>query len=328
MKKLSLLLVAVIMGFSFMLTGCGGSDNVIRLNEVTHSIFYAPLYVAINEGYFEEEGLEIELTNGGGSDKSMTALVSGAADIALLGPETGVYIAAQGKQDQPKVFGQLTRCDGSFIVGRENIENFTLEDLSNKEIIGGRPGGMPAMTLEYVVKHSNATNVIFNTSIDFNNTTAAFLGGTADFVTAFEPLASDIEEQGRGYVLASVGEISGSVPYTAFMANQSYLTNHADKAEAFLRAVHKAYLFMTDQNTTIDQIVDALVPSFKTSSRASIQKSVEAYIRINAWNSTPVMTEESYNNLIAIITEAGKLSEPVAFSKVVDNTIAQKIIAG
>ncbi len=327
MKKLSLLLVAIIMGFSFVITGCGKKDNVIRLNEVTHSIFYAPLYVAINKGYFAEEGLTIELTNGGGSDKSMTALVSGSADIALVGPETCVYIAAQGKQDQPKIFGQLTRCDGSFIVGRENIPNFTLNDLSGKEIIGGRPGGMPAMTLEYVVKHSSATDVTFNTSIDFNNTTAAFLGGTADFVTVFEPLASDIQAQGKGYILASLGSLSGSVPYTGFAANQSFLNQHADKAEAFLRAVHKAYLFIMNSNTTIDSIVDALVPSFKTSSRDSITRSVQAYMNINAWNNGPVMTEESYNNLITIISEVGTLTKTVPFNSVVDNTIANKIMS-
>ncbi len=327
MKKISLFLVAIMMAFSFVITGCGNKDNVIRVNEVTHSIFYAPLYVAINNGYFEDEGLTIELTNGGGSDKSMTALVSGSADVALAGPETVVYVAAQGKKDQPKVFGQLTRCDGSFIVGREQIDNFTLADLSGKEIIGGRPGGMPAMTLEHVVREAGVPNVTFNTTIDFNNTTAAFLGGTADFVTAFEPVASEIQAQGRGYILASVGELSGDIPYTAFIATESFLNKKADKAEAFLRAVQRAYEFIMNPNTTIDQIVDALYPSFNTSSKASIRASVVSYKGINAWNNGPVMTEQSYNNLVEILTEAGTLTTNVTFSQVVDNTIANKVMA-
>ncbi|MBR4745732.1 MAG: ABC transporter substrate-binding protein [Clostridia bacterium] len=325
MKKFSLFLVALLLTFSFAITGCGKKDNVIRVNEVTHSIFYAPLYVAINKGYFKEEGLTIELTNGGGSDKSMTALVSGAADVILAGPETSVYVAAQGKKDQPMIFGQLTRCDGSFIIGRENIENFTLNDLSGKEIIGGRPGGMPAMTLEHVVRQAGVQNVTFNTTIDFNNTTAAFLGGTADFVTAFEPLASDIVAQGKGYILASVGEIAGSVPYTAFMTTSSYLSKNSDKLESFLRAIQKAYDFMTSSTTTVDDVVEALYPSFNTSSKASIKAAVISYTRINAWNQTPVMTEQSFNNLIEILTESGTLTTTVEFNKIVDNTIANKI---
>ena len=326
MKKFSLFLVALLLSFSFVFVGCGKKDNVVRVNEVTHSIFYAPLYVAINKGYFEDEGLTIELTNGGGSDKSMTALVSGAADIILAGPETSVYVAAQGRNDQPKVFGQLTRCDGSFIIGREDIPNFTLQDLSGKEIIGGRPGGMPAMTLEHIVRQAEVENVTFNTTIDFNNTVAAFLGGTADFVTAFEPLASDIVAQGKGYILASVGELSGSIPYTAFMATSSYLTNKSGTAEAFLRAVKRAYDFITDEHTTIDEIVEALYPSFSTSTRESIRASVTSYIAINAWNPTPVMSEESFNNLIDILTEAGTLTTQVTFAQVVDNTIANKLV--
>lgn len=327
MKKIAFTFALIITAVSFSMFGCTNSDDsIIKLNEVTHSIFYAPLYIAINNGYFEEEGLTIELTNGGGADKVMTALTSGAADIGLMGPEATVYVVQQGKKDQPVVFGQLTRCDGSFIIGRENIENFSINDLSNKEILGGRRGGVPAMTLEYAVKNSSVENVTFNYDVSFNNMTAAFLSGVSDFVTAFEPTASEIVAAGKGYILASVGELTGDIPYTAFTANQSYLENNSEKVEKFLKAIYRAYLFLVDENTTIDQIVEAVYPSFSTSTKESLRIGIEAYKKINAWAYSPVMSEESYNNLMDIMISGGELESQVEFSKVVDNSYAQKVM--
>ena len=326
MKKLSLVLVAVIMGFSCFLTGCGKkNENLIRVSEVTHSVFYAPLYIAINKGYFEEEGLEIELSNGGGADKCMTALTSKSADIALMGPEATIYVVKQGKKDSPKVFAQLTKRDGSFIIGRENIENFTLADMAGKEILGGRKGGVPAMTLEYAMKNAgliDGENVTINYDVAFNNMTAAFIGGTGDFVTAFEPSASAIVDAGHGYILGSVGELSGEVPYTAFTANESYLKKNPEKVNKFLRAIIKGYNFLV--TATIDEVVEAIAPSFLGTTNESLKKSMQAYIAIDSWVDSPMMKTTAYNNLITIMMNAGELDEGVDFAKVVDNSYAEK----
>lgn len=326
MKKLSLLLVVVMAGFTFLLAGCNKkNDNLIRVSEVTHSVFYAPLYIAINKGYFAEEGLEIELTNGGGADKCMTALTSNSADIALMGPEATIYVVEQGKKDQPKVFAQLTKRDGSFIIGRENIENFTLADMENKEIIGGRRGGVPAMTLEYALKNAgliNGQNITINYDVAFDNMTAAFIGGTGDFVTAFEPSASAIVDAGKGYILGSVGALAGEVPYTAFTANESYLTNNPDKIHKFLRAIIKGYNFLV--TASIDEVVEAIAPSFLGTSNESLKKAMQSYIAIDAWVDSPVMKSTAYNNLITIMMNAGELKQSVDFNKVVDNSYAQK----
>lgn len=330
MKKLTYLTIALLITVATLLTGCScsKSNSVIRLNEVTHSIFYAPLYVAINEGFFEEEGIEIELTNGGGSNTSMTALISGSADIALLGPETAVYVASQGKEDLPIIFGQLTKRDGSFLVGRTPNENFTWSSLEGSEIIAGRRGGSPAMTLEYVLRKNgliDGQNITLRYDIEFNNTTSAFQGGTGDYVTAFEPAATEITKSGNAHILASVGQEAGEVPFTCFMSNRSYIDTNYDKVKGFLRAVMKGYDFIINSN--VNDVVDALVPSFDSSTKESLKQCVEAYVEIDAWMSTPAMSETAYNRLLTIMTQAGELTSNVDFDKIVDNTIANELIA-
>lgn len=325
MKKIAIIILAFFIGFSTMLFGCQ-NKNLIRINEVTHSIFYAPLYVAINNGYFAEYGYEIELTNGGGSDASMTALLSGSADIALMGPETGVYVNAGGKQDAPMIFGQLTKRDGSFLVGKKQETNFKWTNLKDKHVIAGRKGGSPAMSLQYAIQKNGlniSTDLNFDLSVSFNNTVGAFTGGTADYVTVFEPTASELEREGKGYIVASVGSESGEIPFTCFSANKSYISSNPEKIENFLKAIKKAYNFI--MTASIDEVVKSLKPSFATSSEESIKASIESYKRIDAWCSSPAMTEQSYNRLIEMLTNAGELSTTVEFSKVVDNTIAQKI---
>ena len=263
MKSINILMaiaLAVVVAFS----GCGGkSDKTIRLNEVTHSIFYAPLYIAINNGYFEDEGLKIELTNGGGSDKSMTALISGQADIALLGPETAIYVAAQNSKDQPIIFGQLTKRDGTILVGRTQETNFSWADLEGKEILGGRRGGMPAMTLEYVLKKQNVRDkMTLNLDIAFDMMVSAFENGQGDYCTMFEPTASDYISAGKGYKVASIGQESGEVPYTAFMATSKFLKDKPEKGwnVMLMRSVdlkgnlisyapHMAVIFVNDDNS-------------------------------------------------------------------------------
>lgn len=330
MKKFTYLAIAFLVCLATFLTGCSCSSkkSVIRVNEVTHSIFYAPFYVAINKGFFEEEGIEIELTNGGGSNVSMNALISGSADIGLMGPETAVFVAAQGKKDLPKIFGQLTKRDGSFLVGRTPIENFKWSDLEGSEIIAGRRGGSPAMTLEYALRKNgliDGENVTLRYDIEFNNTTTAFQSGTADYVTAFEPAASELVKAGNAYILASVGKEAGEVPFTCFMANESYISKNYDKVKGFLRAVMKAYDFITTAN--IDDVVNALAPSFDSSTKESIKQCVESYIEIDAWMSTPAMSESAYNRLTTIMTQAGELTQNIAFNSIVDNTIANELIA-
>lgn len=325
MKKFALLLIGIMLSFGLLISGCK-KDDTIKINEVTHSIFYAPLYVAINNGYFKEYGYKIELTNGGGSDASMTALLSNSADIALLGPETGVYVNAGGKNNAPKVFGQLTKRDGSFLVGKVKEDNFEWKNLKGKHVIAGRKGGSPAMSLQLAIE-KNGLNIKddlnFDLSVAFNMTVGAFTGGTADYVTVFEPTASDLVRQNKGYIVASVGQESGEIPFTCFMANEKYLEKNPKKIENFLNAIKKAYNFI--MTSDINEVVKSLRPSFSTSTDESIKASIESYKSIDAWCSNPAMTEASYNRLLDMLDNAGELTQRVDFTKVVDNTIANKI---
>ena len=334
MKKLCLLLVALVSVFSFTLFGCGNNNKneltKIRLNEVTHSIFYAPLYVAINNGYFKDDGIEIELTNGGGADKVMTALLSNDADIGLMGPEATIYVTEGGAKDKPVVFGQLKKRDGSFLVAKHSYTNFTLNDLKGKEIIGGRKGGVPAMTLEYAIKQAGlnigtgANEVNLRTDVAFNLTASVFDSTNADFCTLFEPTASELCAN-KGYSLvASVGTLSGEVPYTAFTAKKGFLEENEKLAERFLRAVYRGYRFLL--KATVDEIKTSLKPSFSGISDESIVKSIQSYIDVDAWVDNPAMTKQAFDRLQDIIISAGELDKKVEFDSVVDTKIANKVM--
>ena len=213
------------------LCACGKQETAtVRLSEVTHSVFYAPQYVALEQGFFADEGLNIELTNGGGADKVMTAVLTGQADIGLAGPEACIYVYNQGKDDYPVVFGQLTKRDGSFLVGRADVP-FSWELLRGKTVIGGRAGGVPEMTLEYVMRQNGVvpgTDATVDTTVQFNMMAGAFTGGNGDFVTLFEPTATEVAQAGKGYILASIGQESGEIPYTAYFASQAYIHDHAE----------------------------------------------------------------------------------------------------
>ncbi len=310
---------------------CKKGDDVangkIRLNEVTHSVFYAPLYVAINLGFMEEEGIEIELTNGGGSDVSMSALLSGAADIALMGPETVVYVENGGSTNHPMVFGQLTQKDGCFLISKTKIDDFDFaKDLRGKTVIAGRNGGMPAMTFTYVcnsfgLKHN--VDVTLDTDTAFNMMVPVFESTDAEFCTMFEPTASEFVASGKGYYVGSVGEFSGDIPYTCFMAYPKFLKEHSDLAEGFLRAIKKAYLYITTEDSA--KVAKALKPSFDGTSEASLAAAIEKYIEIDVWKSSPAMSKDSYNRMLSVLKNAGTISSDVDFSKVVDNSIANKI---
>lgn len=335
MKKISLLLVALMLVISCVFYGCTPNQKddeltTIRLSEVTHSIFYAPLYVAINNGYFKQEGLNIELSNGGGADKVMTAILSGDADIGLMGPEAAIYVTEGGTKDKPVVFGQLTKRDGSFIVSKTKIDNFTMNDLIGKEIIGGRKGGVPAMTLQYAIEEAglqigtSANQVNLRTDVAFDLTASVFDSTDAEFCTLFEPTASELCAQKGYHIVASVGEVSGEVPYTAFTAKRGYINDNEDTVEKFLRAVYRGYRFLLKAN--VNEIAKSLKPSFSGISDASIIKSINSYIECDAWMESPVMTEQSFNRLQDIIINAGELDAKVKFSDVVDTNIAKKVI--
>ena len=331
MKKfITLLLCFFMLGTSSLLfVACKNDTDVIRLNEVTHSVFYAPLYAAINLGYMEEEGIKIELENGQGSDKSMAALLSNNADIALLGAETVIYVASQGSTDHPMIFGQLTKRDGSFLVSKTN-EKETFDwstSLQNKKVIAGRRGGLPAMTFEWVVNSVglyHGTNITLDTETSFAMQVPVFdTPGGGDYCTMFEPTATEYEESGRGYIVASVGEYSGEIPYTTFMAKPSYIAKNKDKIEGFLRAIKKAYVYLMTHSD--EDGAKALVKSFDGSSVESLAKAVKSYKEIDAWCSSPAMTSSSYRKLLEVLNNAGELDGTVAMNDVVDNTFALNV---
>lgn len=330
MKKIITLLliaaIAVIGCFCFAACQKEKSDDVIRVNEVTHSVFYAPLYVAINKGYFEENGLKIELTNGGGSDKSMTALISGNADIALLGPETSVYVKAQGSANTAKIIGQLTQKDGSFLIGRNEEKNFKWSDLRGKEVIGGRRGGMPAMCLEYAIYQNgliDGTDVFINYDVQFDLITAAFESGVGDYCTMFEPAASQYRSEGKGYIVSSVGAEVGNVAYTCFMATEKYISGNGDKVLLFMKSIVKAMDFCNEASNK--EIAQAVAPSFATTDVSLLEKAIESYRSIDAWAKKAYMTEESFSHLQNVLLRADTIKEKVAYSEVVCNDVLDEI---
>ncbi|OQA15026.1 MAG: NMT1/THI5 like protein [Firmicutes bacterium ADurb.Bin356] len=312
---------------SCLFTSCKKEETlrVVQLNEVTRSVFYAPQYVAISQGFFEEEGLQIEITTGGGSDKTMTALLAGQADIGLMGPETGVYVINEGKEDHPIIIGQLTKCDGSFLMGRVAEPEFAWENLKGKTIIGGRRGGMPMMTLQYVLRqHGLEPGVDLEVldNIQFDLMGGAFEGGTGDYVTLFEPIASLFEMNSKGFIVASVGKASGDVPYTTYMVSQSKLKNDPALIEKFLRAIYRAQKWVA--NATDEEVAKAMMPFFPDASLEVLTSVARNYRANDSWKGEPVMFEEDYNRLLTVIDSAGELKSPVPFEKLVDNTIAAK----
>lgn len=324
---IALALAALVLSACF--AGCereeNGKDKIV-LNEVTHSIFYAPQYLAMALGYFGDENIEITLVNGGGADKTMIALLTGEADIGLMGPEATIYTVLEGKKDHPVVFGQLTKRDGSFLVGRTESPGFDWKGLEGKRIIMGRQGGVPAMTLQYILnKHGyrDGENIIMDYSVEFNMLAPAFTAGTGDFVPLFEPAASTLVNSGKGYIVASIGKESGEVPYTAYTAIKSRIADNPELFDRFLRAVKKAtdYLF----SHSAEECAKLLLPYFDGSSESDVLTALKAYIANDTWVRSPVMTEESFNRLQDIMENAGKLEKRADFRIVADNSIAEKV---
>jgi len=327
MKWWKISLSVMLAGMMVFLAACGDKEMTkVKVGEVTRSIFYAPQYVAISKGYFEEEGLEIELSTIPGGDKTMTALLSGGIDIALVGAETSIYVTAQGANDPIKNFAQLTQTDGTFLVSREKIDEFSWDLLKGSTFLGQRKGGMPQMVGEFVLKKHGIDphkdlNLIQN--IEFANIATAFASGTGEFVQLFEPTASVFEKEGIGHVVASFGTESGHVPYTVFMAKESYLKKNPEVAEKFTRAIKKAQDFVYD--APAEEVAKAIQPFFEDTDVELIAQVVERYRQQESFAKDPILDEEEWNNLQDIMEEVGELPMRMDYSKLVDTTFAEKV---
>lgn len=326
----SFLSVVMLAALCFVFPACSKENAGLRkivLNEVTRSVFYAPLYVAASRGYFEAEGLKLEIVTGGGSDASMTALLAGEADFALMGPETGVYVVNEGKTDHPVIIGQLTKRDGSFLIGRENVESFSWDMLKGKSVIGGRVGGMPYMTLMYVLNKNGLTpgeDVEVINNIQFNLMGGAFESGTGDFVTLFEPTATQFQNNGKGYIVANIGLESGEVPYTAFMTRPETVRNDPELVMKFIRAIVKAQKWV--ETASDNEIAEAMLPYFPDSTIETLSIVAKSYRETDSWMKTPVMTEEAFSRLLEIMDFNGVLKAKVEFSELVDNSFAERAL--
>ena len=304
----------------------------IKVAEVAHSVFYAPQYVALELGYFEEEGLEIDLFNANGADKVTSSLLSGDVQIGLQGPEPTIYLYKNNSKDYLVNFAQLTNTDGSFIFGREPIENFDLTMLKGKSILGGRAGGVPEMTLEYVLKKAGLTiaknsfdaDVNVRTDVAFGAMAGAFLSGEADFTTLFEPTASEMVASGKLYLLASVGEYAGEVAFTAYSCSLKYFKENEDVLTKFTKALYKGQIFV--QNHSNEEVAQVIKKQFGDVSIETLTSVVERYRGINAWCTSPVFSEKAFDNLQNIMIEAQELDSKVEFNTLVDNSIALKVI--
>ena len=301
--------------------------TTIQLNEVTRSVFYAPQYVAISNGFFEEEGIKLEITTGQGADKVMTALLAGQSDIGLCGPEAAIYVYNEGKEDYVEVFAQLTQKDGSFLVSKNKTDNFSWNDLKGKTVIPGRKGGVPYMTLEYVLKQNGInpqTDLTLDDSIKFDLMAGAFTGGTAEYVTLFEPTASMTEDAGKGYVVASVGESAGEVPYTAYCAKKSYINNNKEIVEKFTKAIYKGEQWT--KNHTSKEVAEKIQQFVPDTTVESLEKSVQKYKNIDAWKENPILKQEAFDKLQLIMTEAGELQKKAPYDKIINNAFAEKVV--
>jgi len=303
------------------------SLTTVRVNEVTRSVFYSPQYVAIALGYFEEKGIKVELTTGQGADKVMTAVLSGQSDIGFAGPEASIYVYNEGKEDHTQVFAQLTKRDGSFLVARNKPEKFDWNQLKGTTVIPGRKGGVPYMTFEYVLKQKGldtSKDLVLDDSISFDLMAGAFAGGNAEYVTLFEPTASMTEEQGAGYIVASVGAEAGEIPYTAYFAKKSYIAKNEKLIQNFTDAIYKGQKWTEEHSAK--EIAELIKDFFPSTDVQMLESSIQRYKDIDAWNKTPVMTEEAFNKLQDVIEEAGELEKRADYEKVVNNKYAEEAI--
>ena len=321
-----------------MLAGCGQKKDLsdggekkklqkVTLNEVAHSIFYAPMYVAIEEGYFREEGIDLTLVTGFGADKTVTAVLAGEADIGFMGSESTIYTKNGGAEDYLINFAQLTQRAGNFLVAREPIENFEWDMLKGKKVLGGRAGGMPEMVFEYILKKNGIdpqTDLNINQGIDFGSTAAAFSEGSGDFTVEFEPSATALEMEGKGYVVASLGTDSGYVPYTAYSAKKSYLDKHPEIIQSFTNALQKGMDFV--QIHTTEEIASVIAPQFSETDLKTITAIVNRYYAQDTWKADLIFEKESFELLQDILESAGELDSRTPYESLVTTEFAKEAL--
>lgn len=315
----------------FSLCGCGKSSTEkelvkVKLNEVAHSIFYAPQYVAIENGYFEEEGIEIELVNGAGADNVMTAVLSGEADVGFMGSEASIYVYNQGSGEKIINFAQLTQRAGNFLVAREKEEDFTWDKLKGKTVLAGRKGGMPQMVFEYILKKNQidpVKDVKMVQNIDFGLTAEAFASGQGDYSVEFEPFAASLEKEGKGVVVASLGVDSGKVPYTAYSAKESYLKEKADVIQHFTNALQKGMDYV--QQHSPEEIAKVIQPQFAETDAEVLTAIVKRYYEQDTWKENLVFEKESFELLQDILESGGELTKRVPYEELVDTKFATEV---
>jgi NitT/TauT family transport system substrate-binding protein len=322
--------ILLVLSLVFLSTACtSSSDNKsnIRLVEVTHSIFYAPQYVALSQGFFEQEGLSVELVNGNGGDKTMTTLLAGESDIVLVGVEAGIYVTARSRSDTVKAFAQLTQTDGSFLVSRKPVPQFDWQMLKGQSLLGQRRGGMPEMVSEYVQRKNQLIphqDVRIIQNVDYQNLGNAFLAGTGDFAQLFEPVASKIEAEGKGYIVASFGKESGRLPYTCYLAKEKWLRENPDIAQKFVRAVYKGQIWV--KNHSPEEIASAIQSYFPDIDRSILIRVIKRYKDQDSYADNPVIDPDEYGHFLRIMSQAGELPKNVPYEQLIDPHISQKIV--
>ena len=327
MKKLIILIICIcVIAACIIIPFINKKDSdlkKIKVAEVTHSIFYAPQYLADSLGYFEDEGLDVEFILTSGANNVTAAVLSGDVQIGFCGSEATIYVYNQGEKDYLVNFAGLTKKDGSFLVAREPDEDFKVENLKGKHIIAGRKGGMPAMTLEWALNQNGVktSEVNFDTSIDFASTTGAFIGGTGDYVSVFEPTALQLEKQGYGYVVASVGELGGNVPYTTYNAKKSYIEENPTIIEGYTKAINKALEYT--HTHTAEEIAKEITDYFPDTSLNDLTEIVKRYMDIDAWFETTEISEEDFKHVQDIVKNAGELDKEAPYDKLIDNSFAK-----
>lgn len=330
-KVLHFFLTAIFTGAAIVsLMGCGSKGKPsdltpVTLNEVAHSIFYAPQYAAIELGYFKDEGIDLTLVNGAGADKVMTALISGDADIGFMGSEASIYTYANGSDDYAVNFAQLTQRAGNFLVGRSSQPSFKWTDLKGKKVLGGRAGGMPQMVFEYILKKNGidpATDLAIDQSIQFGLTAAAFTSNDADYTVEFEPFATGLEKEGSGVVVASLGVDSGYVPYTAYSAKKSYLKKNPETVQKFTNAIQKGMEFVNTHSS--DEIAKVIQPQFKETDVKTIAAIVDRYKSQDSWKKDTVFEKDSFELLENILEEAGQIKARVPYEELVTTEFSEK----